>query len=414
MTFQPNPSARLQTLDAVRGFAVMGILLMNIVSFGMPDFAYVDPSYYGGTTGADGWAWWLAYIFADGKMRGLFTMMFGASTVLIAERALASGESPARTHYARMFWLFVIGMIHAWLIWYGDILVSYAICGAVMFLAWRWRPRTLFAFAAALLVYKLAVGLMGYSGLAEEQRVAASPNATIEQKADAARTLAAMSPEPGGVERELEAYRGGYAENLPARARMTWFFQVELFWDGVPDTLALIALGMALFKVGFFNGEWSHRAYWTTAVAGLAISIPFYVPLAAWRIASDYSMIVYVATEAIHLTLLRPPMALAYASLVILFIQSKLARGLADRLAAAGRMAFSNYLGTSLVATTFFYGFGFGWFGYLGRAELWLVVLAIWALLLIWSKPWLDRYRYGPFEWLWRSLSRGRPQPMRR
>jgi uncharacterized protein len=121
-----------------------------------------------------------------------------------------------------------------------------------------------------------------------------------------------------------------------------------------------------------------------------------------------------LATDAIHLTLLRPLLSMSWASLIILFMQSGAEHWLAERLAAVGRMAFSNYLGTSIVATTFFYGFGFGWFGYLERWQLSFVVVAIWALMLFWSKPWLDRYRYGPLEWLWRSLARGSLQPMRR
>src|SRR5689334_20225166 len=146
---------RIATLDAIRGVAVLGILLMNIVDIAMPGYAYYDPYYYGGAEGVNFATWAINYVLFDGKMRGLFTMMFGASTVLIAERALKSGESPARVHYARMFWLLVFGMIHVWFIWYGDILVLYAVAGMIAFVAWRWSVRTLFVTGVALLVMKL-------------------------------------------------------------------------------------------------------------------------------------------------------------------------------------------------------------------------------------------------------------------
>ena len=127
--------------------------------------------------------------------------------------------------------------------------------------------------------------------------------------------------------------------------------------------------------------------------------------IAAGRFAVPLLMMAMAAT-----VLFRPLMVVAIAALVILATR----RGgkLVDRIAAAGRAAFTNYLGTSLVMTFLFYGYGLGWFGTLSRAQLWLVVLPMWVLMLAWSKPWLDRFQYGPFEWLWRSLSRWEMQPM--
>ncbi|HWI86649.1 MAG TPA: DUF418 domain-containing protein, partial [Sphingomonas sp.] len=144
-------TGRITTLDTIRGFAVCGILIMNIVSMGEPGYAYVDPHYYGGAHGADLAAWAIAYVVADGKMRGLFTMLFGASLLLITDAAEDKHPGPARVHYSRIFWLFVFGMMHAWFVWYGDILVEYSICGAIAFIARGWRPRAL-AFAAFCLI----------------------------------------------------------------------------------------------------------------------------------------------------------------------------------------------------------------------------------------------------------------------
>jgi uncharacterized protein len=172
-------------------------------------------------------------------------------------------------------------------------------------------------------------------------------------------------------------------------------------------------IGMALFRWGFFSGAWSRRAYWLTAAA-VPLAWAGYVPLVGWLDATHWAPLTMIATEAIQLSLLRPWLSLGYAALVILFVQSGRARWLADRLAATGRMAFSNYLGTSIVCTLIFNGYGLGWYGHLQRWECLIVVAGMWLLMLAWSKPWLDRFAYGPFEWLWRSAARGQWQPFRR
>ncbi|WP_414901313.1 DUF418 domain-containing protein [Sphingomonas flavalba] len=406
-------SPRLATVDAVRGAAVMGILLLNIIAFAMPGYAYVDPQYYGGATGANFFAWAGAYILADGKMRGLFTMLFGASMLLVADRALAGGEHPARVHYARMGWLLVIGMLHAWLVWAGDILVLYALCGAVAFLAWRLPARTLFAIAVALFAAKLAVGALQYDAAARYEAAATAPAADPALRARWQAYRDSMAPPPATAAEDLAAYRGGWASVQAARGDTARDYQQRILPLAVPDTLALLALGMALFRTGFFSGTWARRRYRQVALAGYLICIPLYLPLVVWITGTAFSPVTLLMTEALHLTLLRPLLTVADAALVILFVQSGRARWLAERLTAAGRMAFSNYIGTSLVCTLFFYGYGLGWYGWLERWQCYGVVAGVWLLILLWSKPWLDRFAYGPLEWLWRSLARGRLQRFR-
>lgn len=402
-------TARIGTLDAVRGFAVMGILLMNIVDFAMPGFAYYNPSYYGGEEGANFCAWAVNYVLFDGKMRGLFTMMFGASTVLIAERALGAGESPARVTFARMWWLLVFGMIHVWLIWYGDILVLYSLCGMIAIAAWRWPPRRLFVFGAALLCLKLALGIAAYTSFAALERAAAKPNASPETLAEWAATQERIALPT--VQSQLEGYRGGYVDAFRARIPLAVYILTEAHPAAVPDTLALIAIGMGLFKRGFFSGAWSVSSYRRVALWSFVVCIPLHLPLIAINVEADYHPITLHLTEAIHLSLLRTPMTMGYAALVILFMQRFQESGLAQRLVAAGRMAFSNYIGTSILCTLIFNGYGLGWYGYLERWQCYFVVIAVWAIMLLWSKVWLDRFHFGPLEWLWRSLARSRLQP---
>jgi uncharacterized protein len=365
----------------------MGILLLNIVDLAMPGHAYSDPTYYGGADAVNLATWALNYALFDGKMRGLFVMMFGASTVLIAERAAQSDGNPARAHYTRMFWLLVFGLIHAFLIWYGDILVLYSLCGALAYVAWRWTPRTLIGLGVTLLAVKLVVGLFAYS------------HAPL------------VPPIPQSADSLLAAFRGSYLDALATRFSIAWYIVTDVHPFAVPDTLGLLLIGMALYKLGFFSGAWSRQSYRRVALLGYAICLPLYAPLIYWNIATEFSPLTYKATEAIHLTLLRPWLTLAHASAVILFFQSGYARELSERIEAAGRMALSNYVGTSIVCTLFFNGYGLGWYGHLERWQCYLVVPVVWALILLWSKPWLEYFAYGPLEWLWRSLARGERQP---
>lgn len=399
---------RIGTLDAVRGFAVLGILLMNIVSMGLPAYAYIDPSYWGLERPLDLHVWAVNYVLADGKMRALFTMLFGASMVLIAERAAAKsdGMSPARTHYRRIFWLFVFGMIHAWLFWYGDILVQYAVGGAVMFLAWRWKPRSLALFAAAMLIAQLGLNYGHHYDLATLRAAATAPGATPSAIMAWEHTIHVEVPGPAAGQRELDLYRGGVVDSFQARKPMTIFFQTLLLPLSLPEILGFIALGMLLFRFGFLTGQWSRRAYWITTAIGYLVAAPLMIPVAHTIAAADWDPVLIPLTDSASL-ILRPFIALAHAAVIILIGTSSAARWLMSRLEAAGRMAFSNYLGTTLVTTTLFYGYGGGLFGQLSRAELYLVVLAVWVLILFWSKPLLERYRYGPLEWVWRSLVQG-------
>lgn len=412
----PNRAAtpRIATLDAVRGAAVMGILLLNIVSFALPAYAYVDPNFAGGAEGANWWSWAIVFVLADGKMRGLFTMLFGASTVLVAERALASGESPARVHYARTASLFAIGLIHAYLIWAGDILTLYAVCGALAFVAWRWPVRVLASLGALLLLWQLALGLLIYSDTRRFEAAAATPHASAAVRAQWKDYQAALLPAHPPAAEQVVIYRGDWPTVARARAEAAVEIETQVMPWMLPETLGLMLLGMALFRAGFFSGGWARRHYWAVALIGAGVTLPLYAALAAWQSATRFDPIVLLLTDPLHLTLLRPALTLAEAALVILFVTSGRARWLAARLTATGRMAFSNYLGTSIVCTLIFYGYGLGWFGRLERWQLYPVVFVIWIAMLGWSQPWLARFAYGPAEWLWRSLARGRWQRFRR
>jgi uncharacterized protein len=373
------------SIDAVRGFAVLGILLMNIVGMGLPSFAYLDPTYAGGSTGADMWTWAVNNVLTDGKMRALFTMLFGASTVLIADRAEAgSGLSPAATHYRRMLWLLLIGLLHAAFLWFGDILVPYAIAGLIVFPFRKLSPRAQIAVGVAILALLLAKNAMSHEVLA---------------------------PPPGAKEAEMKGFLGGFLEATQARLNMLMLFYLVIHpFDTLPEAIGQMFLGMALFRLGFFTLGWSTRAYALTAAFGYLVAVPFTAWLAYGIASSGFAPKTLHELE-VWQQISRPFIALAHAAALLLVIRAGWAAWLTDRLAAAGRMAFSNYLMTSVITSLVFCGYGFGLYGSLSRAgQLW-VVAGVWAFILLWSQPWLARFHYGPFEWIWRSLVQWKPQP---
>ena len=399
------------SIDAVRGFAVLGILLMNIVGMGLPAFAYLDPTYAGGSTGADLWTWAVNNVLTDGKMRALFTMLFGASAVLIAERAEGGLPGPAATHYRRMFWLLVIGMGHAYFLWWGDILVTYALAGLVIFPFRKLKARTQLAIGVVILAALLGVNLFVAGQLEAMSAAAMAPGASAEAvKAwQAASQLVAPSKAMGL--QEIAGYRGGFLDALRVRAMAARLIQTYLMPTGeIPEAIGQMFLGMALFRTGFFTLGWSSRAYRATIAVGYLLAAPATAWL-TWKIQqSNFDPLVLNRLEAWQ-QVSRPLIALAHASVLLLIVRAGVAQGVVNRLAAAGRMAFSNYLMTSIITTVVFCGFGFGLYGRLSRFGELAVVAGVWVFILIWSQPWLARFHYGPFEWAWRSLVRWRLQP---
>jgi uncharacterized protein len=407
-------SDRHISIDAVRGFAVLGILLMNIVGMGLPSFAYIDPTYAGGATGADFWTWAINNVLTDGKMRALFTMLFGASTVLIAQRAEGERIGPAQTHYRRMLWLLVIGMVHAYLLWWGDILVTYALAGLVIFPFRKLGVRTLVAIGVVVLAALLGLNLIEAAQLSRLHAAAVAPGASAEALETWQGASQVVAPPLAMKAQEIAGFGGGFMDALRARAKVASLIQMILMPTGeIPEAIGQMFIGMALFRVGFFTLKWRTRAYLATIAVGYLLAVPATAWL-AWTIQqSGFEPLTLNRLEAWQ-QVSRPLIGLAHASAILLLVRAGSAPALIDRLAAAGRMAFSNYLMTSIITTLVFCGFGLGLYGKLSRFSELAVVAGVWVFILVWSKPWLQLFHYGPFEWAWRSLVRWRPQPFPR
>jgi len=407
-------AVRHRSLDTIRGFAVMGILLMNIVAFAMPEMAYVSPAVYGSDGPADYWAWTAMFIAVDGKMRGLFSVLFGASMLLVYERAQQSAGNGRAVHVRRMLCLLVFGLIHFYLIWFGDILVLYALCGLlgtfVLTRETRWLKRAMIVFFTLhfLVMAGLSLAMLAIKWAATQ------PGATLETMTSYRETLTEIAPGGQAIAQEIALFRGDYLSFVRHNLTESLFHPLEFFLQGSLETMGLIALGIILFRNGFLTGQWSRQRYRRAMLLGYSIGVPPLAALAAWVWSSGFDPFVVLGTFIAWSMPFRIAVMLGHAALLMLVIQRFAESGALERVEAAGKAAFSNYLGTSILMTGLFYGWGLGWFGRLSRWQCLLVVPFVWLLMLLWSKPWLERFRYGPLEWLWRSLARGEVQAMRK
>lgn len=384
---------RLLSLDAMRGFAVMGILLMNIIAFSMPDLAYVNPRLWGGETVGAYTMWSANFILVDGKMRGLFSLLFGASALLIYERAAARGDG-ALLLYRRFFWLLLLGLLHYVFVWWGDILRLYALAGFLLPLFVRQEPSELLKTAILFFLIQFAI-------LAAFSLTLALTD-----------TMAVPGADRAVLAKQFALHRGGYADIVGDRLSRMGSEQLALLMLSGCEALGFMLLGMAMLKNGFLTGQWNQGEYLRLArLCYAAGGIPM-LGLAAWCWASGFDLAVTFNAVISWSLPFRVPMTIAHAALLMWLVQRLDGAAVLRRIAAAGRTAFTNYVGTSILMTTIFYGYGLGLYGMVDRVAVYAFVLLAWALMLAWSLPWLRHFRYGPFEWVWRSLTRGRLEPM--
>lgn len=402
---------RILTLDVIRGVAVMGIFSVNVIAFAMIESAYFNPASYGGHSGANLALWAVNMIVIDGKMRTLFSMLFGASMLLVIERAEHSGRSGWWTHFRRMAVLLGFGLVHYYFIWFGDILTLYAVSGLIAFLFRRMPVEKLVGLGAALLAGSMGLFALFLHGQYLADLAAHAPGASAKAIRAWNDGLGILYPPPAEIAKDKALHLGSYA-NFAAHNLAHW---KSVFGDNLPfvmDTVGLMLLGMAGSKSGFLTGEWAESHYRRLAVPAIVVGAIAGIATIAYDISSHFYVVGMMSAFIVAGTPFITVMAVGYAALIVLL--SRRNGPLTRRIAAAGRCAFTNYLGTSIVASLVFYGWGLGLYGSVSRWQAWLLAPVVWALMLLWSKPWLDRFHYGPFEWAWRSLSRWKLQPMRK
>lgn len=401
-----DPGDRIRSLDVLRGFALLGILVINIWIFALPLVGWLNPPLHGDFSGINYLAWLVSHVLFEQKFVTLFTFLFGAGIVLFTDSKERKGQRVRRLHFRRTFWLLVIGLGHAYLLWHGDVLVAYALCGFIVVFVRKWGPKWLLVlgllmFAIPSIIY-LSVGI-GY--------VTADPTTQADIESQ---ILAGFGADAAEIDEEIAAYRGGWTEQIQYRAPTVFTLQtVGFVFEGFWIYGGLMLIGMALYKWGVLSNRRSTQFYRRLLGAGalsgltLILSGVWYRELIGWETAR----VLLLARQFNYWGSLL--LALAYVSMIMLLCRSVTGGRVTTALSAVGRTAFSNYLLQTVLATSIFYGHGLGLFGMLERAELLVVVVSIWAIQIPLSVAWVNRFRFGPIEWLWRTLTYGERQPMR-
>ena len=389
------PNARYDSLDVLRGVAVLMIFSVNVRHMLQPFWTQGDPTVW---AGPDDLAIDRALQFAvDGKWIAVFAVLFGAGLMLLHDKAVAAGADPKARIVRRQVLLVGFGLIHLLLIWLGDVLTTYGIVGLVAMTLLGRRSATVAAWAAFGLL--LGMGTMWANGALMQLM-------TPEAMAENGFSFEAM------IHAEREAKAGGIGAQVASRMEAAALVVPGVVVAG-PFVLAYMLTGVLAYRSGFLLARWPVRRYLACAVPLLAAAWS----IDAWRIervglwdgveADAMMAVARYAWVGIPEGLLG---GLGYAAVVNALVRAGLRFG---PVAAAGRMAFTNYVLCSLVGTTLAAGHGAGLLGTLTLAQAMIVVGAVWAVILVVSPLWLASFRYGPLEWLWRSLGYGATQPMR-
>lgn len=393
-----SPSERIQVLDVLRGVALLAILITNIQHFSMFAGAVRNPTLFGDLTGANFWVYALTFNLAFQKFMPIFSMLFGAGIMMAAGRREEAGQTSSIFHFRRMFFLLLIALGHSYLVWYGDILFLYAVCGALVFPFRHRSGQFLVGAGIVMLAGQPVMEIVSFSAPGLFGFVNPFRGMSLEEILSA----------------DLAAYRGGWIENFRQRALYSLEGQtVGFLLHGLWRTAGLILLGMGLYRFRVITGGRSPSLYGTLVGLGFGLG----VPITAFAFWLSYNAgwgnfwIQQFSLQVINWVGII--VALGWMGAVILACRTGCLSWMGRSLAAVGRMALSNYLLHSLLCTFIFYGFGLGLYGSVERVGQMGIVVSIWALQLLISPLWLRHFRFGPMEWLWRTLSYGKVQPLR-
>lgn len=389
-------SHRIWTIDAIRGFALLGILLLNINSFAMPFDAYFDAQAWLPTERGLIVAH-LIDVVGEGRFMSMFSMLFGVGIALQLDQ---KGSLATRIHLRRMLWLLVFGVIHAYVFWYGDILTAYAVTGLAIFWLRKYSAKTLLFIALSLLAIGILFQLMMFVGT-----ILTPPEQQFNPFA-----IGEGTPQERRIA-EVVAMRGSWPQQMIYRVRFALVLEIFMLAT-MPFLGGLMVMGMSLFKFGYFDFERCRRARMMMSIIGITFGW-ILGAISAWLSRPGGPTEQAAAQGADPFTALAAPVtAIGYISAMMLACQL-FGQKLFHPLTCVGRTALTCYLSQTLICTIIFYGHGFGLFGKYDRFQLLGFVAGIWFLQLILTPIWLRAFRFGPMEWLWRSLTYARLQPMR-
>jgi uncharacterized protein len=427
-----SDTERLKLIDALRGVALLGILLMNIPGFAMPD--YFSESFKSDPANVNFWVSAVISVAFEGKMRALFGMIFGAGVLLFVSKKEQAGRSVTGLFYRRMFWLILFGLIHAHLIlWLGDILFLYGFCGMLVYLCRKVKPAYLVLGVPLVALFDFTAGTLFYQHIrdrriayVEASTVAAANKPLTEAQKNALAQWRELEktfiPNREDARENTRKMKSDYATVASHLRPLAWKIETIFLPIEIWDSLALMLLGLALYQWGFLSGQWSNRGYAKVAAIGYGIGLP----LAIYSFYHSYLYNPNLETTLRRMELVpvewvrliypfqRIFLVMAHVAVIILLYKSRYAQTLFRCLEAVGQMAFTNYIMQSVICTLFFFGYGLNYYAELEFYQIYFVVLAVWIVQLIVSPIWLRFFLFGPLEWAWRSLTYWKRQPFMR
>jgi len=427
-------SNRISSIDVLRGVALLGILVMNIDLFGNPEIVHDIPvglpidAFTGPHIHINLALLLVKWMFFEGKMRGLFTMLFGAGVILFTSRTERRGSTEIADIYTRRNLLLMsFGVLHACFIWIGDILFDYGFI-ALLFLypARKLKPATLLWLGTFLSVVVSTVSTSLYLQATQDFNLSKKITSIQAQQSSGSPITAAQKEllhkwkdhvesqrvTPEKTRQAVEEATLSYPASILDRAQghQSAFHLMHI--DLLPDYLSPMLIGMGLMKLGFFTGELSFASYWWTAILGFGISVPLYVLGILKTYASHFNFLDMDKWIWLPYYLTREAGTLAIAATILILIKCGYLKTLQRLLAAVGRTAFSNYILTSIICQTIFVWGPWKLYGRLEYYQLMYVVFGVWIINLTISPLWLKKFAFGPLEWCWRSLTYGSVQPM--
>lgn len=418
--------SRIDSLDILRGIAVLGILLMNIVGFAFIWQANGNPTIQGGADGPNIIAYIATNMFFEGTMRAIFSMLFGVGMVLMTTRMekRGGGIEVADIYYRRTIWLLIFGLIHGYLLlWPGDILYSYGLFGLFLFPFRKTSPKKLIFTAAGLILF--GIGLYAYQYTKHldnyESYLKAEaynpdnklPEEIKEGKEQWASIVENFNPNEDRIQKNVKSMHSGYIDLVLTLAPINRMVQTKFTYDYNPwDVLPMMLLGIALFRLKVITAELRTRTYLLMMLIGYGVGLPINYYETTTVLKSGFSVISIFETGLTY-PIGRLALAIGHISLIMIFCKWQKLQFLKKSLAAVGRMALTNYILQSIICVIIFTGIGFSLFGQLQRYEIYFIVFAIWIFQLIYSPIWLKFFRFGPLEWLWRTLTYRKMQTFR-
>ena len=414
--------ARVQSIDTLRGIALLGILLMNIIAFANPFAAYYLPSIDRADTGLNLAVFMFMDIFVEGSMRTIFSILFGAGLLIFINKPNVEPRTIKSLFYRRSLLLVAFGLFNSYiLLWLGDILYTYGMTGLVLYWFRDLSARKLAGISAGIILLLSLLHTASYMYSAELGKAArviealpAGTTLTSEQEEVLQDWGDFLNQQYVGVklaEQQLRLMQSGYIDNFRGIIPINFLLQTTgfiatTFWDA----LAMMLLGMALFKWGLLDCSRTARVYGAMALAGLCIGLP----INTWETLAFVNSGFHFEWAALNrptYDLGRLSLALGYIGLIMLICKSGVLKKMQRLLSKVGQMALTNYLSHSLICNFIFMGWGLGLAGTLHRIEIYYLVLGIWIFQIIASSLWLTYFRFGPAEWVWRSLTYKKRQP---